>query len=81
MKQKIRKIRSIIGVLLCAFMIAALVPQTIEAAGFVEVGKTVSLKVNYQENGTPMKGVRFELYKIAEMDKHGSFSLLEDIFI
>lgn len=78
MKQKIRKIRNIIGIVLCAFMITMFAPHTVKAAGPVDVGSTVSLKVNYRENGRPITGVRFELYKVAEMDEHGRFSLLEE---
>ena len=61
---------ALIMILLMSFSGTAAKPE-------INTGKTVSLSIVYIENEVPIVGEEFKLYKIADVDNFGKFTVIE----
>lgn len=69
--------KRLLPLLLCLACAAALFPITARAAGAVDTTKDAQLTIRYQQDGTPIAGVNFDLYRVAKVDETGTFYVVE----
>ena len=61
------------AVLLSVWMLLMLMPS-VSAAGNIDLEHDVSLTVSYRDGKTPLTGVQFDIYYVAEVDAYGNFT-------
>lgn len=71
MKNKV--LNSLVCVLTAVILCGMFFIKT-DAAPFIDVSSSVSLKIEHIENSTPIVGETFKLYKIADVDRYGNFT-------
>ena len=76
---KIRK--AISSLLLCVVCVLALLPVQVFAAGAIDPSRDVSLTINYIHDKEPIAGVRFDIYRVADVDEYAKFTLTGDFDI
>ena len=59
-------------------MMAVSFPITVFARGAVDTDRDASLTVNCTYDENPLSGVAFDLYKVADMDAYGEFTVTDD---
>lgn len=78
MLQGKRMLDKIVALILSGILTFLLTPQTSLAATAIEVGKDVSLTIEYQKNGTKIAGAIFDIYKVAEVSETAEFTKTAD---
>ena len=73
---KIRK--KLLSLLLCMICVFMLLPVQVFAAGAIDTDRDVSLTIQYAHNKTPVSGVQFDLYRVADVDVYAQFTLTGD---
>ena len=73
---KIRK--KLLSLLLCMICVFMLLPVQVFAAGAIDTDRDVSLTIQYAHNKTPVSGVQFDLYRVADVDEYAEFTLTGD---
>ena len=58
-------------------LIAMILPVTAFARGSVDIDHPASLNVSCTHNGSPLSGVSFDLYKVADMDSYGRYTITD----
>lgn len=58
-------------------LIAMILPVTAFARGSVDIDHPASLNVSCTHNGSPLSGVSFDLYKIADIDAYGRYTIAD----
>lgn len=66
--------RKKLSALLIALLILASLPLTVYAAGPVEMGREVSLKLTYAYEELKLEGVEFDIYLLSTMDEVGELT-------
>ena len=71
-----RKLRDrILPLLLSIFCVLVLLPTQALAAGAVDLNQNVTLTLQYEQDGSPISNVPFDLYYVAEVDEYAEFTL------
>ena len=73
---KIRK--QLLSLLLCMICFFMLLPVQVFAAGAIDTSRDVSLTIRYVYDKTPISGVQFDLYRVADVDAYAQFTLTGD---
>lgn len=67
------------GAALCALLAAlTLLASPARAAASIDVDRTGSLSIRYAHDGAPVSGARFDLWRVADVDADGAFTLSGD---
>lgn len=69
--------KSITAILLSMLTIVYFLPVPAFAAGSIDTEKSATLKVSYQNNDTPMVGIQFDAYLVANIDESGELEPTE----
>ena len=69
-----KKLLSLLLCMICVFML----PVQVFAAGAIDTGREVSLTIRYAHNKTPVSGVQFDLYRVADVNAYAEFTLSGD---
>lgn len=64
--------------LLGVFWLGIFSPMKVMAAENVDTGKTVNLNIHFLNGTIPFENVEFRLYRVADMDANGVFTLTEE---
>ncbi len=67
----------ITSVFVCLLILAMTLIPGASAAPVIDVNAGVSVSVIHTENTVPVVGEEFRLYKVADVDKYGNFTLIE----
>ncbi len=70
------KIKKALICIICLMMVISIIPVQLMAAGFIE-GETSNLTVSFTSDGTAIKNATFRLYKVADVDRYGKYTLTE----
>lgn len=73
-----KPIKRMLAILLCMLIMTTLVPQYAFAISQIDTEKKIDFTVSFTPEGTPAKGVLFNLYKIATVDENGAFTVTQD---
>ena len=73
---KIRK--QLLSLLLCMICFFMLLPVQVFAAGAIDTSRDVGLTIRYVYDKTPISGVQFDLYRVADVDAYAQFTLTGD---
>lgn len=58
-------------------LLLALLSVQVSAAVDIDVNRNTTMTISYQNNGKPLVGAQFELYRVADVDAKGVFTLAE----
>ena len=64
--------------LLCMICIFMLLPVKVFAADAIDGDRDVNLTIKYTHNQTPISGVQFDLYRVADANEYAEFTLAGD---
>ncbi len=70
--------KKLLSLLLCMICVFMLLPVQVFAAGAIDTDRDVSLTIQYAHNKTPVSGVQFDLYRVADVDEYAEFTLTGD---
>ena len=70
--------KRMIACLLAVLMCISMLPVSISAASKIDLGRTVSLKVIYEDGSRKLSDVRFSLYRVADVTENGKCYLTGD---
>jgi len=71
------KSRRIFAILLCVILSFGLLPLS-AGAETIDTGRECALTVNFYDSGAPIAGFPFAIYRVADVDAQGSFTLAGD---
>ena len=57
-------------ILLCTIMVLLMLPMQVFAAGAIDLERDVALTVSYKDGSTPLAGVEFSIYRVADVDAY-----------
>lgn len=60
--------------LLCLLAVVSCFPLSAQAAGSIDLTHACVLSLSYQDNGTPLSGAPFTLYRVADVDANGNLT-------
>ena len=72
-----KQTKRLLSLLLCLACVVALFPARASAAGAVDTKHASQLTISYQDGG-PLAGVAFDLYRVANVDETGVFRVTDD---
>lgn len=72
------KNKRLCAALLLVLLGVLLLPAQALAASAVDVSRDVSLTLRYQDEGAPVSGVPFRIYRVADIDAYAQFALTGD---
>ena len=61
--------------LLIAWMV---LPVSVHAATGIDTGRNVTLALDYRSGGTPVSGICFRMYRVADVDAYAAYTLMGD---
>lgn len=61
--------------ILLALVLAVLLPVSAAAAGPIQTDRPAGMTIEYLDQGTPLVGVQFRIYQIAEVDAYGKLTV------
>ena len=61
--------------ILLALVLAVLLPVSAAAAGPIQTDRPAGMTIEYLDQGTPLVGVQFRIYQIAEVDAYGELTV------
>ena len=70
--------RRIAGLLLSLLLATILLPAEVSAAGSIDLNREVQLNITYQDQGKPLEGAEFSVYRVADVDAYGEFQTTEE---
>lgn len=70
--------RRIAGLLLSLLLATILLPAEVSAAGSIDLNREVQLNISYQDQGKPLEGAEFSVYRVADVDAYGEFQTTEE---
>ncbi len=67
-------------ILLCTIMVLLMLPMQVFAAGAIDLERDVALTVSYKDGSTPLAGVEFSIYRVADVDaySYSEFTLTDE---
>lgn len=67
-------------ILLCTIMVLLMLPMQVFAAGAIDLERDVALTVSYKDGSTPLAGVEFSIYRVADVDAYAysEFTLTDE---
>ena len=68
----------VLPALLCLICVLAFLPVPAHAAGAIDVDRDVRLTIEYRHGVSPVPGLVFDLYHVADVDAYGVFTLAGD---
>lgn len=63
---------------LLALVLALLLPLPARAAGYVDTTAAVTLTLDYHDDGAPLVGAAFSIYRVADIDAYGELQVTDD---
>lgn len=73
-----RRIKHILTGFISLLLLLMLMPTTVFAAGFIDTDRTISLTIDYQDGDIAISGARFDLYRVADVDRYTHMTLTEE---
>lgn len=66
------------GMISLLLILMLLLPATAFAAGAIDTDRAVSLRIDYQDGDTAISGARFDLYRVADVDRYARMTLTQE---
>lgn len=73
-----RQHKKLLSLLLALLFASALLSTSVFAAGAIELDASSTLTLTYHDGKTPLEGAHFSLYLVAEFDRFGNLTPLEE---
>lgn len=70
--------KRIAALLLCLVLLGAMLPRTVQAAGFIDTDAPVCLTVSAKHGDAALQGAKFSIYLVGTFDKYGELTVTED---